>query len=94
MKVESAQMGKKERRIIETKMNENLRKSRKSRSSSENFGSISEDELPPLVVMGCTHCYMYAMVSKANPECPKCKNRVLLDKFQVNPAKKLRKSRI
>ncbi|RDX94642.1 hypothetical protein CR513_22945, partial [Mucuna pruriens] len=56
----------------------------------ENLGGTSKEELPPLVVMGCTHCLIYVMVSKADPKCPKCKNPNLIGNFHVNPEKKLR----
>ncbi|TKY50796.1 hypothetical protein E2542_SST22302 [Spatholobus suberectus] len=59
----------------------------------DNLGGTSKHELPPLIAMGCARCFMYVMVSKADPKCPKCKNPKLIDKFQVNPTKKLRTGR-
>ncbi|GAY59850.1 hypothetical protein CUMW_197630, partial [Citrus unshiu] len=48
--------------------------------------------LPSLILMGCTHCYIYVMVSEADPKCPKCSSSVLLDMFRESPAKKSRKN--
>ncbi|KAK4480862.1 hypothetical protein RD792_011714 [Penstemon davidsonii] len=44
----------------------------------------TEDELSPeatdeLVLLGCTGCLMYVMVSSQNQRCPKCKSTDLLD---------------
>lgn len=37
-----------------------------------------------LVVMGCQSCYLYCMVSKKKPRCPKCYSPNLLD---ISPMK-------
>ncbi|KAK3407944.1 hypothetical protein EUGRSUZ_J00276, partial [Eucalyptus grandis] len=34
------------------------------------------------IVMGCTNCWMYVMVSEINPTCPNCNSFILLDKFR------------
>ncbi|XP_020210883.1 uncharacterized protein LOC109795760 [Cajanus cajan] len=60
----------------------------------ENHDHTSGDELSSLTVMGCTRCLFYVMVSNVNPKCPNCKNPMLINIFQVNPAKKLRTSLI
>ncbi|KAJ7568186.1 hypothetical protein O6H91_01G022000 [Diphasiastrum complanatum] len=40
---------------------------------------------PVLVAVGCQRCLMYVMLSKENPQCPKCGNMFLLD-FPSPPA--------
>lgn len=60
-----------------------------------HLGGAAKDELPPFVVVGCTHCYMYVMVSKAFPRCPNCLDHLLvLDRFRGNRTKKLKNSQI
>ncbi|KAJ7970601.1 G2/mitotic-specific cyclin S13-7-like [Quillaja saponaria] len=55
--------------------------------SDKNADSTSKvGEVPSLILMGCTRCYMYLMVSEAEPQCPKCKSTVLLDVFRKKPA--------
>ena len=55
--------------------------------------AASEVETASLVLMGCTHCLIYVMVSKVDPKCPKCMSSVLLDIFCENrSAKRQRKS--
>lgn len=49
-------------------------------------------ESSPLIVMGCTFCLLYVMVTDADPRCPKCKNPGLLDVFRGNQVKRLRKN--
>ncbi|EXB55869.1 RuBisCO large subunit-binding protein subunit beta [Morus notabilis] len=53
-------------------------------SKHEDFDSLaSEEEVPiSLILMGCPHCYMYVMVSKIDPKCPKCEISVLIDAFR------------
>lgn len=70
-----------------------------SSTKSSNYEDISGSECkvinrasPSLVLMGCTRCYLYVMVSEAEPECPKCKTCVLLDMFRENPTKKCKKA--
>lgn len=54
---------------------------------------VLQDEVPSLVLMGCSHCYLYVMVSELAPKCPKCKSSVLIDIFRKNhPAKRFKKS--
>ncbi|TYK11779.1 uncharacterized protein E5676_scaffold304G001060 [Cucumis melo var. makuwa] len=56
----------------------------------------SEDNLrvesSPLIVMGCTFCLLYVMVTDADPRCPKCKRSGLLDAFRGNQLKRSRKN--
>lgn len=69
-----------------------------SSTKSSNYEDISGSECkvnkasPSLILMGCTRCYLYVMVSEAEPECPKCKTSVLLDIFRENPSKKCKKA--
>ncbi|KAF4354083.1 uncharacterized protein LOC133029204 [Cannabis sativa] len=51
-------------------------------------------EMASLVLMGCTNCLMYVMVSQIEPKCPKCKSSLLLDFFREHPssAKRPRRS--
>jgi hypothetical protein len=59
---------------------------------SSDLGGTAKDELPSMVVMGCTNCHKYLMVIKTDPKCPICKNHVLVvAKFRGNPAKRIRK---
>ncbi|MED6174486.1 hypothetical protein PIB30_069470 [Stylosanthes scabra] len=55
----------------------------KSNSKARKNGDLKDDddddEVSSLVVMGCNNCYLYVMVPKNNPECPRCKNHNLLD---------------
>lgn len=44
----------------------------------------SADGMPCFVVMGCTYCYIYVMVSEADPYCPQCGTDDLLDQFCGN----------
>lgn len=44
----------------------------------------SVDSIPSLVLIGCTDCYFYVMVSEADPKCPKCGTYDLLDQFRGN----------
>lgn len=48
------------------------------------------EELPSLALMGCPRCFIYVMVSEADPKCPNCKSYSLLDKFRDNPVKRTR----
>ncbi|OIW07468.1 hypothetical protein TanjilG_14414 [Lupinus angustifolius] len=50
--------------------------------SDENLGDASKDEGLPFTLAGCTRCYMYMLVSKDNPRCMICGNRMLIDKFE------------
>lgn len=60
-----------------------------------DFGGTAKAELPSMIVMGCTLCLMHTMVSKGDPRCPMCKNHLfVVDKFQMNPAKKIRNGQI
>ncbi|XP_015942176.1 uncharacterized protein LOC127739560 [Arachis duranensis] len=70
-------------------------------SSSENADMENDEDVDSLIVMGCTDCHIYVMVSKSNPECPRCQNPNLLDVLEVmnfpktaKPNKKMRISRI
>lgn len=76
-------------------------KSQRSCMSLDLNVTVEEDQestnphhakLPSLILMGCTHCYIYVMVSEADPKCPKCSSCVLLDMFRESPAKKSRKN--
>jgi DNA-directed RNA polymerase subunit RPC12/RpoP len=59
---------------------------------SSDLGGTAKDELPSMVVMGCTNCLKHVMVIKTDPKCPMCKNRVLVvANFRGNPAKRIRK---
>ncbi|PON68668.1 hypothetical protein TorRG33x02_261480 [Trema orientale] len=72
-------------------------------SEEENFPSKSFDvnvndqhfncaapkvEPSCLVLMGCSHCLLYVMVSKVDPKCPKCRSSILLDMFCENRSAK------
>lgn len=64
-------------------------------SDSDGCGSsyVNGKRLPSLIVMGCTYCYLYVMVSGDEPECPKCKrDSNLLDIFRGNPSKRAKKN--
>ncbi|GMJ11842.1 hypothetical protein HRI_004853400 [Hibiscus trionum] len=47
-------------------------------------------EEPSLVVMGCSNCLMYVMVSEIEPSCPRCHSSVLIDIFRPKSDKKPR----
>ncbi|XP_060675777.1 uncharacterized protein LOC132805043 [Ziziphus jujuba] len=62
-------------------------------SDSDGGSNVNGKRLPSLILMGCTYCYLYVMVSEDDPECPKCKRfSNLLDIFRGNPSKKARKN--
>ncbi|XLS72643.1 hypothetical protein HN51_029508 [Arachis hypogaea] len=70
-------------------------------SSSENADMENDEDVDSLIMMGCTDCHIYVMVSKSNPECPRCQNHNLLDVLEVmnfpkiaKPNKRMRISRI
>ncbi|XLR01833.1 hypothetical protein HN51_056668 [Arachis hypogaea] len=70
-------------------------------SSSENAEMENDEDVDSLIVMGCTDCYIYVMVSKSNPKCPRCQNPNLLDVLEVmnfpktaKPNKRMRISQI
>ncbi|CAK8574135.1 unnamed protein product [Lathyrus sativus] len=42
-----------------------------------DLGGTAKDELPSMILMGCSTCLMYVMVVKADPKCPKCKNQMM-----------------
>ncbi|PON70282.1 hypothetical protein PanWU01x14_082060 [Parasponia andersonii] len=83
-------------------------RSRPKSSEEENFPSKSFDvdvnykdfncaapkvEPSCLVLMGCSRCLLYVMVSKVDPKCPNCRSSILLDMFCENSnAKRPRKS--
>ncbi|KAK8531712.1 hypothetical protein V6N12_053175 [Hibiscus sabdariffa] len=48
-------------------------------------------EEPSLVVMGCSNCLMYVMVSEIEPRCPRCRTSVLIDIFHPKLDKKPKK---
>ncbi|MED6108648.1 hypothetical protein PIB30_026058 [Stylosanthes scabra] len=62
-----------------------------SSSENNNNGDLKDDgeEVPSLVVMGCINCFLYVMVPKKKPECPRCgKNTNLLDVANIFPKHK------
>ncbi|MED6177503.1 hypothetical protein PIB30_098723, partial [Stylosanthes scabra] len=67
----------------------------KSNSKARKNGDLKDDdddeEVSSLVVMGCNNCYLYVMVPKNNPKCPRCKNHNLLDVANVFPKRKTKK---
>ncbi|KAL4340162.1 hypothetical protein GQ457_08G010260 [Hibiscus cannabinus] len=48
-------------------------------------------EEPCLVVVGCSYCLMYVMVSEVEPRCPKCRTSDLIDIFRSESAKRSRR---
>lgn len=46
--------------------------------------SSQSEEVASLVLMGCTSCYMYVMVSEMDPKCSKCHTSILIDMFRGN----------
>ncbi|KAH7536908.1 hypothetical protein FEM48_Zijuj03G0036300 [Ziziphus jujuba var. spinosa] len=78
----------------ETSSNGSKSPSESNESSDSDGGSnVNGKRLPSLILMGCTYCYLYVMVSEDDPECPKCKRfSNLLDIFRGNPSKKARKN--
>lgn len=60
--------------------------------SNANLENNLRVERSPLIVMGCTFCLLFVMVTDADPRCPKCKNSGLLDVFRGNQAKRSRKN--
>ncbi|KAF5729397.1 hypothetical protein HS088_TW21G01562 [Tripterygium wilfordii] len=51
---------------------------------------IAQHGFPSLILMGCTHCYLYVMVSEMEPKCPNCQSSMLLDSFRGNAAQRSR----
>ncbi|KAJ8754765.1 hypothetical protein K2173_012154 [Erythroxylum novogranatense] len=41
-------------------------------------------EATSMVLVGCSRCLMYVMLSEDDPKCPKCKSTVLLDFLNDN----------
>ncbi|XP_022939372.1 uncharacterized protein LOC111445310 isoform X1 [Cucurbita moschata] len=60
--------------------------------SNVNLENNLEVEGSPLIVMGCTFCLLYVMVTDDDPRCPICKNSGLLDIFRGNQPKRSRKN--
>ncbi|KAK6233787.1 hypothetical protein QUC31_006193 [Theobroma cacao] len=63
-----------------------------SSSSEEVEFSNKTIEDPSLILMGCSHCLIYVMVSEINPKCPKCNSSILIDIFRHRLGKKSRKT--
>ncbi|TYG35802.1 hypothetical protein ES288_D13G012300v1 [Gossypium darwinii] len=60
-------------------------------SGEEGEFSNTTSEEPSLVVMGCSHCFMYVMACEINPKCAKCRTSdYLVDVIHDNPPKKPR----
>ncbi|KAK7402045.1 hypothetical protein VNO78_14002 [Psophocarpus tetragonolobus] len=38
----------------------------------------------PMDLVGCPQCFMYVMLSKVDPKCPKCKTTVFLEFFKTH----------
>ncbi|XP_078172966.1 protein GL2-INTERACTING REPRESSOR 1-like [Carex rostrata] len=50
--------------------------------SSEN--EQGSPEAASMVLAACPRCFMYVMLSEADPRCPKCKRPVILDFLRDN----------
>lgn len=62
-------------------------------NSRDHLDNSFKVEEASLILMGCTRCLIYVMVSEADPKCPKCKSSsYFVDVFRDNPAKRSRKS--
>ncbi|KAH1030432.1 hypothetical protein J1N35_042606 [Gossypium stocksii] len=60
-------------------------------SGEEVEFSNTTSEEPSLVVMGCSHCFMYVMACESNPKCANCRTSdFLVDVIHDNPPKKPR----
>ncbi|XWS65687.1 hypothetical protein CRYUN_Cryun05aG0134800 [Craigia yunnanensis] len=61
-------------------------------SSSEEveFSNTTFGEYPSLILMGCSRCLIYVMVSEINPKCPSCHSSILIDIFRSSFGKKSR----
>ncbi|KAA8539105.1 hypothetical protein F0562_025797 [Nyssa sinensis] len=53
-----------------------------SSASDSSPYKIDTADVPSLILMGCTRCYMYVVVSEIDPICPECKSNLLLDIFR------------
>ncbi|KAK8651447.1 hypothetical protein V6N13_141048 [Hibiscus sabdariffa] len=60
-------------------------------SNEEVEVSDATVEEPSLVVMGCSYCLMYVMVSEVEPRCPRCRTSDLIDIFRPKFAKRSRR---
>ncbi|XVF00031.1 hypothetical protein REPUB_Repub03eG0251200 [Reevesia pubescens] len=59
-------------------------------SSEEVEFSDTKFEEPSLILMGCSRCLIYVMVSEINPKCPNCNTSILIDIFRNSFGKKSR----
>jgi hypothetical protein len=57
-------------------------------SVSPFLTSVGDLILGTMILLGCTHCLIDAMVSLVDPNCPEFKIAILVDMFLQRPAKK------
>ncbi|GAB4836227.1 hypothetical protein Ancab_001142 [Ancistrocladus abbreviatus] len=50
----------------------------------------NEPQAIPLVLIGCTRCYLYAMVPKTKLMCPRCNGKGVINFYHEKPMKKSR----
>ncbi|XP_020538123.2 uncharacterized protein LOC110010387 [Jatropha curcas] len=71
----------------EEKKNDDL----KLRLSPPGMKPKDESSNQLLVLMGCSHCFIYVMVSQTDPKCPNCKSPILIDVFKQGIAKRTKR---